>query len=119
MLYIRILIYKQNKGGWIIMYRITGITLYPQSVDSDVELTKNNMYHIEITDVDESGKIYCSGYIFAEVQNNLIQYYQFSVDLMHESGEVIPQEQLLSDRKLQSIINAICGILFNNGIGEK
>ena len=96
------------------MYRITGIMLYPQNKDLNDE-----RYHIEITDVDENGRIYCTGYIYAQVQNNLLQYYQFSVDLSYDGGEELTNEQIVTDTKLRSIINAICGILFNNGIGKK
>lgn len=95
------------------MYRISGLTLYPMNKDYE-----DKRYHIEVTDEDEQ-RIYCTGYIFAEVQNNLLQCYQFSVDLIHESGEKLTYEQISDDPKLRSIINAICGILFNNGIGKK
>lgn len=99
------------------MYRITGIMLYPVNEKIEGELTPEKMYHIDVLDSD-GPKVFCSGYIMALVQNNIAQYYQFSVDLMYEGGEELPYDKLIADSKIRSIINAICGIIFNNYIGK-
>lgn len=95
------------------MYRIGSIII--NSIKA-IEESSDERYHIEVTD-SEDNRVYCTGYILAEVQNNVFQYFQFSVDLIQEDATSISQEELLKDAKLKSIINAICGILFNNYIG--
>ena len=95
------------------MYRITGLQVYPASS----EIEGKDKYHIEISD-HEKQKLYCTGYILAEVQNHVFQMYQFSVDLYNEVDEPIVVEDVLTNDKLKSIINAICGILYNNYIDK-
>lgn len=93
------------------MYRIVGLQLHPVVVETIPE----NKYHIEVIDIDGT-RVFCNGYIFAEVQNHVFQNYQFSIDLYNESDKEVDQDEIASNEKLRSIINAVCGIMFNNSI---